>query len=78
MTTRTPDLELLQTIGELKAGVKANPTGRLFIEIGTLRGVVVYHRINRDRMTEDEWARMQREVPCPREAEAELKRGRIR
>jgi hypothetical protein len=70
------DLELLQAIGEMKAKVKANPTGRIFLEVGTLHGVVVYHRMKADRMTEDEWARMQREVPCPREARVEAKRQR--
>ncbi len=72
----TPDPELCQAIGELKAAVSATPTGRVFVEIHTLAGAVVEHRLRRDRCTEEEIRRLMSQRPCPREARMETARRR--
>lgn len=61
------DVQLEEAFEETRRRVRRVPTGRVFLELHRLLGVTVEHRVDEDRITEQELERLMREPPQPKE-----------
>jgi hypothetical protein len=57
------DLALEQAIGDARSRAKKLPNGMVTLVLCKLEGVVAYHRVKVDRLTEEEWERLMQEMP---------------